>query len=99
MTEIVSNPNWGDDLIVEGRATPVFQAYLDEITLQLNGNLLGNAVVFQAYAVADVPDATIYTTDTGFGVIIVTDEVGGRTLATSDGADWRRVSDGAVISV
>jgi hypothetical protein len=32
------------------------------------------------------------------GVIIVTDEAGGRTLATSDGTNWRRVGDGAIVS-
>lgn len=30
--------------------------------------------------------------------IIVSDETGGRTVATSDGTNWRRVSDGAVVS-
>ena len=30
--------------------------------------------------------------------IIVSDEAGGRTIATSDGTNWRRVSDGAVVS-
>jgi len=29
---------------------------------------------------------------------IVTDDVGGRTMATSDSSNWRRVSDGAVVS-
>lgn len=32
------------------------------------------------------------------GVIIIPDETGGRTLATSDGTNWRRVSDGAIAS-
>ena len=31
-------------------------------------------------------------------MIIIPDETGGRTLATSDGTNWRRVSDGAVAS-
>jgi len=46
MTQIVSKPDWGSPLIVEGIATPAFQSYLDEITLQLNGNLLGPIVKF-----------------------------------------------------
>lgn len=36
--------------------------------------------------------------DGAYGIIIVADETGGRTLATSDGTDWRRVSDGAIVS-
>ena len=32
------------------------------------------------------------------GVIVVTDEAGGRTMATNDGANWLRVSDGAIVS-
>ena len=31
-------------------------------------------------------------------IIIIPDETGGRTLAASDGANWRRVKDGAVAS-
>ena len=31
-------------------------------------------------------------------VLIVADEVGGRTIATSYNSQWRRVSDGAVVS-
>lgn len=47
-----------------------------------------------AYAVADVPDATVYTG----AVIFVSDETGGAVLAFSDGTDWRRVTDRAVVS-
>tara|TARA_R110002020_G_scaffold48382_3_gene137971 strand:+ start:1373 stop:1606 length:234 start_codon:yes stop_codon:yes gene_type:complete len=31
-------------------------------------------------------------------IIIIPDETAGRTLATSDGSNWRRVKDGAVAS-
>jgi len=49
------------------------------------------------FTVATLPSATIIST--GFtGLICVTDESGGRTLATSDGTNWRRVADGAVVS-
>lgn len=98
MTEITSKPDYGNILVENGQATDRFQLYLDDITRLLNSNLLGDAVVFRAYTVATVPDATVYNTDTGFGAIIVSDETGGRTLATSDGTNWRRVSDGAIVS-
>ena len=50
--------------------------------------------ILPTYTVATVPSAATYSN----GVIIVSDESGGRTLATSDGTDWRRVKDGAIVS-
>ena len=48
----------------------------------------------KAYTVAGVPSAAV-----GAGQLIhISDESGGATLAFSDGTDWRRVSDLAVIS-
>lgn len=46
------------------------------------------------YTVASAPPATAWPC----GVIFVADEAGGATIAFSDGADWRRVQDLAVIS-
>lgn len=94
MVEIVSKPDYSDELIKEGKATNVFQVHLDDLTERLNTNLLGQAIIFPEYTVAGVPVAS----DNDNGVIIVSNEVGGRTLATSDSTDWRRVSDGAIIS-
>lgn len=45
-------------------------------------------------AVADAPDPLTNR----YGWIFVTDETGGATPAFSDGTNWRRVSDLAVIS-
>lgn len=45
------------------------------------------------YAVAGVPSAAV-----GGGVIYVTNETGGAVLAFSDGTNWRRVTDRAIIS-
>ena len=47
-----------------------------------------------AYTVATVPDATTRTSVT----IYVSDESGGAVLAFSDGTNWRRVTDRAIIS-
>jgi hypothetical protein len=48
-----------------------------------------------SYTVATMPDAN----PAGAGVIIyVTDETGGSTLAVSDGTDWRRMSDRAIVA-
>jgi len=47
------------------------------------------------YTVATLP--SVANSRAGLaGVIVVTDEVGGRTLASSDGTNWRRVSDGSI---
>jgi hypothetical protein len=47
-----------------------------------------------AFAVADVPPAA----DNARLMIFVTDESGGAIPAFSDGTDWRRVTDRAIIS-
>jgi hypothetical protein len=48
-----------------------------------------------SYAVAGLPSAA--TAGAG-GMIYVSDESGGATPAFSDGTNWRRVSDRAVVS-
>lgn len=44
------------------------------------------------YTIATLPSASTFDNT----MIIISDETGGRTIATSDGTNWRRVSDGAV---
>lgn len=51
-------------------------------------------LVVSAFALADLPDASLWER----GVVFVPDETGGATLAFSDGSDWRRVTDRAVVS-
>lgn len=73
------------------------QAVLDMYgTLSMeSGHIINKLpIVVKSYTVATVPTASTYPD----GVIIVSDETGGRTLATSDGTNWRRVSDGAIVS-
>ncbi len=47
-----------------------------------------------AYTVAGVPSASVNVR----GIIYVSDEAGGATLAFSDGTNWRRVQDRAVVT-
>ena len=61
---------------------------------KLNSRLFGQAVILDSYTVATVPDATEYQA----GMIFVSDETGGAVPAFSDGTNWRRVTDRAVIS-
>lgn len=53
-------------------------------------------MIFQAptYTVASKPSAATYPR----GLIYVSNEAGGATLAFSDGTNWRRVQDRAVVS-
>lgn len=53
-------------------------------------------LLFQAktYTVATLPTASSYPR----GIIYVSNETGGATLAFSDGTNWRRVQDRAVVS-
>jgi hypothetical protein len=72
---------------VGGRLTREGFRYLEP----LNGEA---PFIFPEYTIATLPSASRYEN----GVIIVSNETGGRTLATSDGTNWRRVSDGAIVS-
>ena len=54
----------------------------------------GLALTLQSYLVADVPDPTIYEGR----MVYVSDEAGGSIPAFSDGTNWRRVTDRAIIS-
>lgn len=47
-----------------------------------------------SYVVADIPDPTVSEGAT----IYVSNEAGGKTLAFSDGTNWRRVQDRAIVS-
>ena len=54
---------------------------------------LNQPVSLQSYAVADVPAATVPGR-----LIFVPDEAGGAVPAFSDGTNWRRMTDRAIIS-
>ena len=58
------------------------------------GTFLMGAVVIAEYTVATLPTASTYQA----GMIMVTDETGGYTQAFSDGTNWRRVQDRAIVS-
>jgi len=94
MSQIVTKPEHGESIVSGEQASPQMQLFLDDIVLQLNNIVLGNAFKLPDYSVASVPDATQW-----FGAMIyVNDETGGAVPAFSDGTDWRRVTDRTVIS-
>jgi hypothetical protein len=55
---------------------------------------MDGVVVLGAFTVATLPSVGSYTG----GIIYVSDETGGATLAFSDGTNWRRVQDRAIVS-
>lgn len=57
-------------------------------------NAVNGVAKIEIYTVATLPDATEYTG----GLIFVSDEVGGATLAFSDGTNWLRVQDRVTVS-
>lgn len=85
---ITEETKHGETITVDDKATARLQAYFDALTLSLNENR--NPL----YTVATVPDATKNQAMT----IQVTDESGGEVPAFSDGVNWRRVTDRAIIS-
>lgn len=94
MSQIVSIPERGDRITRgDGLATVPLLDFFDEIVQRLNANLLGNQVQLMSYEVDELPSAA-----TAGGLIFVTDETGGAVPAFSDGVNWRRVTDRAVVS-
>jgi len=67
-------------------------SWLHRLWLRLGGGK-NNILYVPTFTVAGLPNATNYA-----GIIYVSDEVGGATLAFSDGTNWRRVQDRAIVS-
>lgn len=84
----------------QNHATSVQNELVDH-ALRLNSALVKNGtegmsapLPLAVYLVADLPSPAAYSG----GILSVSDEAGGYTLAFSDGTNWRRVQDRAVVS-
>jgi hypothetical protein len=66
--------------------------WLNKVWIRLGGGR-NNIVYVPTFAKAALPSAIEPA-----GIIYVSDEAGGATIAFSDGTSWRRVSDRAVVS-
>jgi hypothetical protein len=88
VTLIVDTPLGGDKITIEGVPTEQFQAFLESLERAVNGWQP------RSFTVADVISAA----DNERMIIYVSDESGGATLAFSDGTNWRRVQDRAIIT-
>jgi len=92
MTDIVSKPDYGEKIIEEqGLASNRFQLYLDDIERKLNIPILPVFTVSQL-------QTDILASSRLDGIVMVSDETGGKQPAFSDGANWRRFTDRAIIS-
>jgi len=99
MTNIVSKPDHGEKIINEDEASERLQLYFDDIERKFNNPTL------PVFSVADLttiilPALTprIPASSRLDGMVIVSDETGGRVPAFSDGTNWRRVTDRNIIS-
>ena len=99
--KITTNPQRSEPVVnKDGLPTDQAIEWNDDIELALNENLLGVAVQFRSYTVAQLTGATPEIPASLYldKAVIVSNESGGRTLATSDGTNWKRVADGNNIS-
>lgn len=97
---IASRPRHGDSigLAQNGEsimASQSLQLYLDDISQRLNDYLLGDGVRIPSYTVATLPNVPPAQSPS---LIYVSDETGGAVVAFSDGTNWRRVTDRAIVS-
>ena len=53
----------------------------------------------QGYAKINLPSASLWGNGADLSALVfVNDEAGGKTLAFSDGTNWRRVTDNAIVT-
>lgn len=91
---IVSKPSNGTVIMNDdGSVNEQLQQFFDDIEQRLNSFLLGAQVQLPEYSVLTLPSV-----DTKGGMIYVNDESGGAVPAFSDGTNWRRVTDRAIVS-
>lgn len=96
--KIVTQIDHGEAIgFIDGKpviASDRFQLFIDDITQKLNDTLLGNQIILELYTVATLPPIPFQIT----GLIFVLDESGGPVPAFSDGTNWRRCTDRAIVS-
>lgn len=85
--------NWQDRQKQVDRALPR-PGQVDDIDRRVRRLEQPQIPTMQPFAVADLPSPA----DTLYGLIFITDEVGGAVPAFSDGTNWRRVTDRAIVS-
>ena len=74
-------------------ASEVLQIFLDDLVLKLDTLLGDQGPILPSYTVSTLPPAL-----PAGGNVFVTDETGGAVPAFSDGINWRRYTDRAIVS-
>ena len=98
MTQINSQPDHGNKLIdKEGLALSNFQIFMDDIVRQFNllEQQINPITQLNLFSVNGLPSPLGATG----ALIYVIDDIGGEIPAFSDGTNWRRVTDRAVVSL
>lgn len=101
--KIASRPDHGEPLVnEEGKGSTNFNLFLDDLFRAANA-ILGQSFVLIEYTVLQLQTGTpeqilAPAADNLNGMVICSDEGGGLVPAFSDGTDWRRVTDRAIIS-
>jgi hypothetical protein len=101
MTALTTQPHHADAIgfIAQGEnkvnISIPYLNFIDDLVEKLNSKLFGNQITLDTYTVATLPTVPDVTAP---GLIFVSDETGGAIPAFSDGTNWRRVSDRAIVS-
>lgn len=99
MSHIVAQPDHGQVIgEIEGEgvvASPRMRLFIDELVQKLNDDLFGEVVRLHSHTVADLPEVPPADKP---AMIFVSDETGGAVPAFSDGTNWRRTTDRAIVS-
>lgn len=100
---IASKPDAGSEIAVPDEErlniSEQYQAFLDDVEEEINSPNLPEFTVAQLSTI--IPPAltpVIPASSRPNGMVMASDEVGGKVPAFSDGTDWRRVTDRAIIS-
>lgn len=87
----LTSPPANQAVLEGGNFSPAWWRLVSRVTAILGGR---EPLRLSEYAVASLPDAAKFKRCQ----ILVTDETGGEVPAFSDGTNWRRVTDRAVVS-
>jgi len=76
---------------ISGRAIQTWALWFETLYRALNGSA---PLKLSSYTVSTLPSAANYEAN----ITYVSNETGGATIAFSDGTNWRRVQDRAIVS-
>lgn len=76
------------------RINKLWELWFSKLTKEVNAARGEEPLILPSYTVATVPDEATYINT----MIYISDESGGAVPAFSDGTNWRRVTDRAIIS-